>query len=132
MKLKKNKIKNYKSETTKYLSKLNNITSNIESNIYIIHSLQQIIRFFNDYIIDSEDYQFLDIFNQKAFDAREHLYNLLYFEDSCDIIKEQTENILEFFFPIQSDEYILLKNKIIINGHYMHKNIGIQYFLQDL
>ncbi len=123
MKLKKNIIKNPNLETRKYLSKLNNI-----HNLYVIHSLQQIIRFFNDYIIDSE---ILEIFNEKALSARYHLYNLLYYEDSCDIIKEQTENILEYFFPRQSDEYLVLKNKIITYGYHIHKNIGISYFLSD-
>ena len=135
----KSTIKNYKSETTKYLSKLNNITPNSQSNLYIIHSLQQIIRFFNDYVIDyndssssssSNDSDLLDIFNQNAIDAREHLYNLLYFEDSYDIVKEQTENILFYFFPKDSRLYNLLKNKIIINGSYLYNNSYIHYFIK--
>jgi hypothetical protein len=122
-------IKNNKLETSKYLSKLNNIHKKSYNNLYIINSLQQIIRFFNDYIIDSE---ILEIFNEKALNTRYHLYNLLYYEDSFEIIKEQIQNILEYFFPKESDEYLLLKNKIIINGYHIHKNIGIDYFLFDL
>ncbi len=130
------KIKNYQSDITKYLSRLNNVNENSDKHLYIINSLQQIIRFFNDYVIDSEidseiPSEILENFNQKAINTREHLYNLLYFEDSCDIIKEQTENILEYFFPKQSEEYFLLKNKFVINYYYMYTNIGMQYFLQD-
>ena len=39
------KSKNHKSEMTKYLSRLNNIDSDSDKNLYIINSLQQTIRF---------------------------------------------------------------------------------------
>jgi hypothetical protein len=142
MKHNKNKIikksKNHKSETTKYLSRLNNIDSGSDSdkNLYIINSLQKTIRFLNDYVIDADIDDDINsesiLFNQKALNTIEHLYNLLYFEDSCDVIKEQIENIIEYFFPKKSNEYLLLKHKIINNCKYMHSNIGIQYFLEDL
>ncbi len=136
MKSKKKVIKKNKLETAKYLSKLNNIQKTPDNNIFIIQSLQQIIRFFNDYLIDlvdsDIDYQILQIFNQKVLDTRYHLYNLVYYDDSYNIIKEQIENILEYFFPKNSNEYFLLKKKIISDGYYMHKNIGINYFLSEL